>query len=183
MEEWNSSSKGQRLTTRLRNAVPVGYGLYNLSFGRSLVSKLFTGYESCFKEGGFSYLAAYNDLMTDERANKEAYDFWAEKTRARIDDPRKKDLLAPLTPPHPLSAKRPSLEQYYYEIFNLPNVDLVDVSDGASPIIELTKTGVRTKEGVEELDVIVLATGSVVFLFLALWPLEPLPDMTLSLEG
>ncbi len=43
-------------------------------------------------------------------------------------------------------------------MFNQPNVDLIDVN--ASPILEITETGVKTeKEGVIDVDVIVLATG------------------------
>lgn len=100
-------------------------------------------------------------MIFDRKANAEAYNFWVEKTRARITDPRKRDLLAPLTPPHPFGTKRPALEQHYYEVLNGSNVEIIDVSDSASPIIEITEKGVRTKEGIVEVDVIVLATGFV----------------------
>ena len=46
----------------------------------------------------------------------------------------------------------------YYEIYNLPHVDLIDV--GADPIAEFTEKGIRTESGHhEEFDVIALATG------------------------
>jgi len=55
-------------------------------------------------------------------------------------------------------AKRVSLEQRYYDVFNQDNVDIINVRQ--SPIVEITDTGIKTeKEGVIEFDVIILATG------------------------
>jgi cation diffusion facilitator CzcD-associated flavoprotein CzcO len=62
-----------------------------------------------------------------------------------------------MDPPHPWGAKRPSLEQNYYEVFNLPHVDLIDLQE--DPIEECTETGIRTRTGFKEFDVIALATG------------------------
>ena len=64
-----------------------------------------------FADGGFRPLFSYNDILIDEKANRYVYDKWAEWTRARIKDPVKRDILAPLEPPHPFAGKRPSLEQ------------------------------------------------------------------------
>lgn len=115
-------------------------------------------FESLWGAGGLRFqLSTFKDLFTDQRTNDEAYAFWAEKTRSRIVDPRKKDLLAPLKQIHPFGTKRPSLEQNFYEKFNQHNVDLKDLNE--TPIIEFTETGIRTKEGVEEFDVVILATG------------------------
>jgi len=112
-----------------------------------------------YEKGGFRYwLATYPDIYTDEKANYEAYKFWRDTVRRRINDPRKRDILAPMDPPHPFGTKRPSLEQNYYECFNLPNIDVLDIEN--DPIERLTPTGIRTKSGDErEFDVIVLATG------------------------
>ncbi|KJX95495.1 hypothetical protein TI39_contig4110g00008 [Zymoseptoria brevis] len=85
--------------------------------------------------------------LYDHKANRAAYDFWAKKQCARITDPRKRDLLAPLEPPHPFGVKRPCLEQNYYEQFNRPNVDVVDISE-------------KTTDGEHyEFDVMAIATG------------------------
>ncbi|KAG5724599.1 hypothetical protein E4T56_gene4007 [Termitomyces sp. T112] len=66
--------------------------------------------------------------------------------------------LAPEKPRHPFGVKRVSLEQWYYEVFNQPNVDLIDINE--NPIVEITPKGVKTQDGmVHELDVLVLATG------------------------
>jgi cation diffusion facilitator CzcD-associated flavoprotein CzcO len=99
--------------------------------------------------------------LYDQKANRAAYDFWAKKQRARITDPRKRDLLAPLEPPHPFGVKRPCLEQHYYEQFNRPNVDVVDISlKSGNGIAEFTETGIKTTDGKHyEFDVIAIATG------------------------
>ena len=73
-------------------------------------------------------------------------------------DPKKREILAPAVPPHPFGCKRPCQEQYFYEIFNQDNVDLVDIN--ANPITEITQKGLKTKGNEYELDVLVLATGA-----------------------
>jgi cyclohexanone monooxygenase len=116
-------------------------------------------YEQYWAEGGFvPWLGNFADIWTDERANLVAYEFWRDKVRQRIDDPVVAEKLAPTVPPHPYGVKRLSLEQRYFEVFNQPNVTLVDLRE--APIDRITAAGVRTSDGVEhELDVLVLATG------------------------
>ena len=65
--------------------------------------------------------------------------------------------LAPMEPPHPFGTKRPSLEQWYYEVFNQDNVTLVDVND--EPIEVITANGVQTAQQHYDLDILVQATG------------------------
>ena len=115
-------------------------------------------YEKLWQEGGFHYwIGGFADILTNEDANRTMYDFWRDKTRARIKDPALADKLAPMEPPHPFGVKRPSLEQWYYEVFNQDNVSLVDVRE--MPITEIVPEGVRTGDGLVELDMLVLATG------------------------
>lgn len=110
------------------------------------------------EKGGFNFwVAAYDDLMTDQKANDAAYDFWRRMVLKRIKDPQKARLLAPEIPPHPYGAKRPSLEQNYFEVMSQDNVDLVDLN--TLPIEEITPTGIKTAAGDDEFDIIVLATG------------------------
>ncbi|GKZ37787.1 hypothetical protein AbraIFM66950_009545 [Aspergillus brasiliensis] len=115
--------------------------------------------ESLWRRGGFPYIYAnYQDVMTNPAANRETYDFWAAKTRARIADPSKRDLLAPLEPLHPMGAKRPTVERDYYDQFNRPNVDLVDLRSTA--IRSFEPKGLTTTDGrFFPLDVVALATG------------------------
>jgi cation diffusion facilitator CzcD-associated flavoprotein CzcO len=115
-------------------------------------------YERLYAQGGLAFWnGSYQDLMTNMAANREAYRFWAQKTRARINDPKLKDLLAPLEPQHPFGAKRPSLEQDFYEQFNQPHVHLVDAR--ATPISGLAPTGIVTRDMLYEVDIIAIATG------------------------
>jgi cation diffusion facilitator CzcD-associated flavoprotein CzcO len=115
-------------------------------------------FESAWQKGGFHFWAGtFSDIGFDMNANQLAYEFWRDKTRARIKDPATAEKLAPTHAPHPFGAKRPSLEQWYYEVFNQESVALVDVRE--DPIEEITQTGVRTRSRNYELDVLVLATG------------------------
>ncbi|HIG43339.1 MAG: hypothetical protein ABGY96_22270 [bacterium] len=43
------------------------------------------------------------------------------------------------------------------DIFNQPNVELVDLRE--SPIQEITETGLKTSAGSHDFDILVLATG------------------------
>ncbi|KAH8429295.1 flavin-containing monooxygenase [Aspergillus melleus] len=116
-------------------------------------------FESLWQMGSFAFMAGnYMDLLSDEKANRAAYDFWACKTRARIHDPKTKDVLVPIDPVHPIGAKRPSLEDDYFEQFNRPNVEIVNLRDVEIAAIETE--GIATSDGVfHQLDVIALATG------------------------
>jgi len=100
----------------------------------------------------------YFDMTREMKANREAYNFWRDKVRERVKDPRKAELLAPTEPPHPFGAKRLSLEQDFYDEFNKSNVDIIDVR--SNPVIRFEADGIRQADGTfHELDVIALATG------------------------
>ena len=115
-------------------------------------------YEAAWQRGGFHFWAGtFNDVLIDDGANRTAYDFWRDKTRARVHDARVAALLAPTEPPYPFGTKRPSLEQDYYEAFNQQNVALVDLH--TEPIVHVTPGGVQTQMHHHDLDVLVLATG------------------------
>ncbi len=115
-------------------------------------------FEEAWAKGGFHFwVGTFKDILTDPDANRAAYDFWRDKVRARVADPRVGELLAPTEPPYPFGTKRPSLEQHYYECFNQPNVELVDLT--TTPIDTITADGVRTATDDHRLDVLVLATG------------------------
>ena len=114
--------------------------------------------ENDWAKGGFHFWGnTFADVLSDPEVNRIAYDFWRDRTRERIDDPATAEKLAPTDPPHPFGTKRPSLEQWYYEVFNQDNVTLVDTRE--NPIQEITATGVRTAGAEYQLDVLVLATG------------------------
>ncbi|KAL3446113.1 FAD/NAD(P)-binding domain-containing protein [Aspergillus insuetus] len=102
-------------------------------------------YESLYTQGGLGFWnASYQDLMSNSEANLEAYRFWARKTRARIDDPKLKDLLVPLVPLHAFA-------------INKPHVHLIDVRE--TPILGLAPSGIMTNSGTHKVDIIAIATG------------------------
>ncbi|KAI6819026.1 FAD/NAD(P)-binding domain-containing protein [Hortaea werneckii] len=110
------------------------------------------------EEGGFRFwLNTYKDMLFDQAANDEAYKFWRKSVLKRIKNPEKQRLLAPENPPHPWGTKRPSLEQRFYEVVDQDHIDIIDVNE--TPIEDVTETGLRTKNGHIEFDVLVLATG------------------------
>jgi cyclohexanone monooxygenase len=115
-------------------------------------------FEAAWQNGGFHFWAGtFSDILSNPDSNLLAYQFWRDKTRARINDPTLAEKLAPTDPPHPFGTKRPSLEQWYYEAFNQENVHLVDLHD--DPLQEVTPAGIRTARAHHDLDLIVLATG------------------------
>jgi cation diffusion facilitator CzcD-associated flavoprotein CzcO len=115
-------------------------------------------FERVWETGSFApWIGSFNDLLANEQSNRAAYDFWREKTRARIKDPAIAEIVAPTEPIHPYGAKRPSLEQNFFDIFNQPNVSLVDLRK--TPIERVTRSGIKTTACEYELDVLVLATG------------------------
>ena len=110
-------------------------------------------YEQLWSEGGFRFwLGNYEDMFTDAEANREAYAFWRDKVRERIDDPAVAELLAPTESPHPFGVKRPCLEQWYYDLFNEDHVELVDVN--TAPIERVTERGVVAGGREFEFDVL-----------------------------
>src|ERR1700693_5461411 len=95
-------------------------------------------FERIWEIGGLApWVGSFNDLLANEQSNRAAYDFWRHKTRARIKDPGVAEMLAPTEPIHPYGTKRPSLEQHFFDIFNQPNVSLVDLRK--TPIERVTR--------------------------------------------
>ena len=113
--------------------------------------------ERAWQAGGFHFWFPFADTLSNMDSNQLSYEFWRDRTRARLNDPKLKELLAPMKAPHPFGVKRPSLEQWYYEIFNQDNVELVNIKQ--NPIERTTATGVSTGDKHHEFDVLVLATG------------------------
>ncbi|KAF9075818.1 cyclohexanone 1,2-monooxygenase-like protein [Rhodocollybia butyracea] len=109
--------------------------------------------------GGLELVAAnYKDIRRNQEVNDELYAFWRAKVLPRIHRTDVQNILAPLHSPHPIGAKRASLEVSYYETFNLPHVELVDLVQ--NPILNFTENGILAADGRERpFDVIILATG------------------------
>jgi len=115
-------------------------------------------FDDRWARGGFHFwVGAFKDTLSNDESNRLSYNYWRDKTRARIANESLHESLAPTDPPYPFGTKRPSLEQNFYDIFDQPNVSLVDLK--LDPIVTITETGVQTGAGFVELDVLVLATG------------------------
>ncbi|KAL0571519.1 hypothetical protein V5O48_010435, partial [Marasmius crinis-equi] len=71
--------------------------------------------EDAWEAGGFGSIGSFPDSGTTDEVNEAIYAFWRSKVRERLRDPRMQEKLAPDVPPHPMGARRPSLEQAYYE--------------------------------------------------------------------
>ena len=115
-------------------------------------------FEAAWERGGFHFWAGtFSDILANKDANRLAYTFWRDRTRARLRDHTLFETLAPTEPPHPFGAKRPSLEQGYFEVFNQDNVTLVDLRK--NPMTMVSENGVQTGSVFHNLDVLILATG------------------------
>jgi cation diffusion facilitator CzcD-associated flavoprotein CzcO len=112
-------------------------------------------FEAGWEDGGFRFVfGTFDDLLVNETSNAAASEFIREKIRAIVKDPKTAELLCPT---YAFGLKRPPLGNFYYETFNRPNVSLVDVSE--DPIIEITPTGLKTRTGEYEFDVLIFALG------------------------
>jgi cyclohexanone monooxygenase len=105
--------------------------------------------------GGVPFLTAYADLLVDRAANETIAEFVRAKIRSIVKDPIVAERLVPKD--YPLGTKRMCIDTNYYDTFNRPNVELVDVRTSA--IEEITETGVRAGTATYELDSLVFATG------------------------
>lgn len=106
------------------------------------------------EDGGVLGALSWGDIFFDIEANRMAAKLYGEAVARIVKDP---DTAASLVPTHPFACKRPIIDQGYYETFNRDNVTLVDLRK--NPIREVAPTGIRTEDGMYELDVIIYATG------------------------
>jgi cation diffusion facilitator CzcD-associated flavoprotein CzcO len=97
----------------------------------------------------------FSDMLTDREANALASEFAARKIRERVNDPVVAEKLIPKN--HGFGTRRIPLESGYYEVYNQPNVELVDVNE--TPIERITPQGIRTSDREREFDIIIYATG------------------------
>ncbi|WP_243769748.1 flavin-containing monooxygenase [Amycolatopsis acidicola] len=114
-------------------------------------------FDDRWNRGGFRlFIDSFGDILFDKAANDTLAAYVRDRIRERVHDPATAELLAPEG--YPYGTKRPPLETDYYEAYNRPNVELVDVK--ANPVAAVTETGVRLADGTEHaFDVLVLATG------------------------
>jgi cation diffusion facilitator CzcD-associated flavoprotein CzcO len=113
-------------------------------------------WENLYASPGFGvWMGQFSDTLTDREANKLASDFIAKKIRQRVKDPVVAERLIPKN--HGLGTRRVPLETGYYEVYNQPNVELVDINE--TPIERITPDGIKTGDREHEFDIIIYATG------------------------
>ncbi|MBO0737926.1 MAG: NAD(P)/FAD-dependent oxidoreductase [Alphaproteobacteria bacterium] len=113
-------------------------------------------WEKLYDSPGFGvWMGQFSDTLTDREANKLASEFIAKKIRQRVKNPAVAEKLIPKN--HGLGTRRVPLETGYYEVYNQPNVELVDINE--TPIERVTATGIETGERAYEFDIIIYATG------------------------
>lgn len=112
-------------------------------------------YERRWATGGVNFVHSFNNIYTDEAANTTAADFVRAKIRSIVKDPVTAEKLCPKD--HPLGSKRICIGSHYFETYNRPNVELIDVRE--EPIVEVLPDGIRTKDKTYPADIIVFATG------------------------
>jgi cation diffusion facilitator CzcD-associated flavoprotein CzcO len=111
--------------------------------------------EDAWKQGGLAMLGTFSDLLVNPEANEYVAEFVRGKISELVKDPALAEKLKPRG--YPIFARRPCIDETYYETYNLPTVHLVDCL--TDPIVEITDKGVRTQSGEIELDMLILATG------------------------
>src|SRR5262245_64479611 len=79
----------------------------------------------------------------------------ARKIRSRVKDPKVAEKLVPTN--DGFGTRRVPLESGYYEVYNQPNVRLVDLRD--TPIERITRAGIKTSGAEYAFDMIIYATG------------------------
>lgn len=113
-------------------------------------------WEKLYKERGFSVsVGNFRDLLTDPQTNAWMSEFTADKIRERVKDPVTAERLIPKN--HGFATRRLPLESGYFEAYNQPNVELVDLRE--TPIERITAAGIKTTERDFEFDMIIYATG------------------------
>jgi cation diffusion facilitator CzcD-associated flavoprotein CzcO len=113
-------------------------------------------FERMWASPGFTkFTSNYVDLLTNPEANAAWCEFLAAKIRSLVDDPAVAKRLVPTD--HRYGEKRPPYVTGYFEAFNDPKVELVDLR--AEPMAVVQPAGIETSARLREHDVIVWATG------------------------
>ncbi len=113
-------------------------------------------FEHLYASPGFGiWQGNFKDILTNREANAAISDFVARKIRQRVKDPSVAEKLIPKD--HGFGTRRVPMETHYYEVYNQPNVRLVDIKE--TPIERITEKGIKTSGAEYQFDIIIYATG------------------------
>ncbi|GAQ26555.1 NAD(P)/FAD-dependent oxidoreductase [Ralstonia insidiosa] len=138
--------------TRFGIAVPMAYESALDATPQERMRKYENAWENSQLLG---FRMCYGDILSNEAANETVADFIRNKIREIVKNPDVAEKLMPRG--FPFGTKRPCLGDTYYSIYNRDDVTLVDLR--ATPIERVVAEGVVTSDGLQELDVLIYATG------------------------
>jgi cation diffusion facilitator CzcD-associated flavoprotein CzcO len=105
--------------------------------------------------GGQGMNRVFADQGTSQDVNDVVAEFVRSKIRQIVKDQAVAERLCPYD--HPIGSRRLCVDTNYYTTYNRENVSLIDIA--ADPIERITETGIQTKTGHYEVDLIVFAIG------------------------
>ncbi|KAI8221303.1 Baeyer-Villiger monooxygenase [Colletotrichum sp. SAR 10_96] len=119
-------------------------------------------FERLWTRGGLGLTQSnYRDISSDKTANAYLYNFWVHKTRSRMTDTKKMDIVAPVKQFEWFGSTRVNLEMNYYETLDRADVELVDLKE--TPIQAFDREGILTGSPDaathHDLDIVIMATG------------------------
>ena len=113
-------------------------------------------FEQLYASPGFGiWQGNFKDILVNREANAAISDFVARKIRQRVKDPAVAEKLIPKD--HGFGTRRVPMETKYFEVYNQPNVTLVDIKE--TPIERITETGIKTTDAEYGFDIVIYATG------------------------
>jgi cation diffusion facilitator CzcD-associated flavoprotein CzcO len=113
-------------------------------------------WEELYASPGFGiWIGNFKDMLTNRAANAEISAFVANKIRQRVHNQAVAEKLIPKN--HGFGTRRVPMETRYYEVYNQPNVTLIDINE--TPIERITPTGLQTTAASYDFDLIIYATG------------------------
>ena len=109
-----------------------------------------------WKDGSLKFwVGAFGELFADQAVNDYVSDFVRARIRERVKDPVVAEKLCPKD--YGFGTRRVPLETNYFEVYNQPNVRLVDTTEDR--IECFTEHGIKTASGEHQLDMMIFATG------------------------
>jgi cyclohexanone monooxygenase len=111
--------------------------------------------ERRWRKGGTNFAHSFNDTFINRQSNELLSEFVRGKIRQLVQNPDVAERLLPHD--HGIGTKRICVDTGYYQTYNLPNVELIDLR--STPIERFDDSAAITREGRYELDAMVFATG------------------------
>ncbi len=111
--------------------------------------------EQYWQRGGARFMGLVGDALSNAEVNQRIAEFVRGKIRATVKDAKTAAALSPTS--YPIGTRRICVDTGYYETFNRPNVELLNLLE--TPIEKITASGVALQRRFVALDTLVLATG------------------------